>query len=1231
MIVWVYTAHQAEIYFLDASFVQIALGNDGMRIYRQGDTCRLRLPKTWRAEPYDEAHKVFRLFREDGQTAVLSLCPFTEGYGRFRPYAVENVFSIGSAIDDTFYLEDSRLPPHGVRIDGARRSMTIAPTAQVSRNGRSVTGTIPFSPGDVFRTYNLQFAIHGAFVLMNQVANLYTTAPLYQAIMEQPFEPVDRICLIPSHRTVHLEKKITIELEEPLPFSTRQFNPLIFMMGPAMTMGTASLTVGLMNMQQALLQGKSVQQSMSMLILPTVMLVSTLLWAPLQRFYEKRHEARHARRRLETYRAYLSAIEQEILQKEKFYEEQCRASFLTPDVSLQKLPHFIYRHHPRQADWMFLYLGEGQVHFTVDLQCAFRLSREDPLRTDVENLRKRTETRDGCPVVFSLLENRYLYLFEPDGAHAFFDTLLLQIVIYFSPCHCRLAFLADADWLQSHVELRSLPHVWCDAFRLLISGEKEIRILEHKMRTYPQLHFIVCSRKKHVSFSADLSNYTILYFDMPQKPVLCDAEIRCSQGKGIQSDNYFEQAFTWEPLSLPFSHYIGVLRRYADQSREEIDAVSFLRLYGIHGVPKLPMQGKGEERSVWIGRTTDHEPFLLDLSEYGYGPHGLIAGMTGSGKSELLQNIVIGLMLRYTPEEVQFVLIDFKGGGLSGSILRNQTSMAHIAATLSNLSIAEMERALWSLRREIARRQKVFQECAAMHGVVISDIHACRRYRTMPDLIIIVDEFAQLKKERPEFLAELIALARVGRSLGLHLLLATQKPAGVVDEQIWSNCHFKICLKVQSAADSREVIETGDAAGIQNPGEMYVLCDGHLYHVYGVYAGGAKEQARVQVSTLALNGAITETLTDAADSETEARFLLQCIDAAYGRKTTRPLWENLPAQISFYQTGRPAYGVGKIDAIQTGTFPWFTFATANLWYVAPDHERRHRFAASLMDCLDRDCPAKAKLIGVGLKKECRRHPWAVLEAEEEERFQLLMKQMERERSDTFWIVFADAQILPDYPFLQDWFSQILLRHGEHVHCIFGTDVSSALTHRFRARFEKRIAFSSMQEAGALFERGVHRSCSGNDGLVLNREEIARCRFICDFPKSASTRPSFLPAMPETVRPEENEASILLGIHRDTLTKYAWPRHKKLALVTVYTDEKELFRPFLQQPNAVYMTVEEYRLLKEHERKQYDAVLLGGKGYKDQFLFPIDHRRPLRPKEALLIVGSRQEVIHLVES
>jgi len=156
-------------------------------------------------------------------------------------------------------------------------------------------------------------------------------------------------------------------------------------------------------------------------------------------------------------------------------------------------------------------------------------------------------------------------------------------------------------------------------------------------------------------------------------------------------------------------------------------------------------------------------------------------------------------------------------------------ALPHLAATISNLSGNILYRALVSLEAEIKARQRIFNESAAALGVDKLDINSYHKYykggrlsRPLPHLIIIIDEFAQLKTQQPDFLTQLINVAQVGRSLGIHLILATQKPSGIVDPQIMSNSRFKVCLKVADKQDSIDMINKPDAAMIKNPGRLYL-------------------------------------------------------------------------------------------------------------------------------------------------------------------------------------------------------------------------------------------------------------------------------------------------------------------------------------------------------------------------------------------------------------------------
>ena len=198
-------------------------------------------------------------------------------------------------------------------------------------------------------------------------------------------------------------------------------------------------------------------------------------------------------------------------------------------------------------------------------------------------------------------------------------------------------------------------------------------------------------------------------------------------------------------------------------------------------------------------------PFVIDLVSD--GPHGLVAGTTGAGKSELLRSLVVGLAVNLPPDELNVVLIDFKGGSAFDAC----ADLPHTVALVTDLDEHLAGRVLRCLRAELGYRERLLREA----GVASLDEH--RRIpspKPLPRLLVVVDEFAFLALEFPEFMPALVDIAQRGRSLGLHLILATQRPAGVVDNKIKANTNLRIGLRVQDDGDSMDVVGTRDAAAI---------------------------------------------------------------------------------------------------------------------------------------------------------------------------------------------------------------------------------------------------------------------------------------------------------------------------------------------------------------------------------------------------------------------------------
>jgi DNA segregation ATPase FtsK/SpoIIIE, S-DNA-T family len=239
---------------------------------------------------------------------------------------------------------------------------------------------------------------------------------------------------------------------------------------------------------------------------------------------------------------------------------------------------------------------------------------------------------------------------------------------------------------------------------------------------------------------------------------------------------------------------------------ERVDAASIRELWRRAGPTVAPVAPLG---------VSEQGVFTLDLVRD--GPHGLIGGTTGSGKSELLRTLVAGLAASADPTQLTFVLIDYKGGAAFDECAR----LPHTVGMVTDLDEQLGERALLALDAEVRYRERRLRDAGVDS---LRDYQALRAAEPLPRLLVVIDEFATMAKDLPDFLSALVSVAQRGRTLGVHLLLATQRPSGAVNENIKTNTNLRIALRVQDPGDSTDVIGTRDAADLSRhqPGRAYV-------------------------------------------------------------------------------------------------------------------------------------------------------------------------------------------------------------------------------------------------------------------------------------------------------------------------------------------------------------------------------------------------------------------------
>ena len=663
-----------------------------------------------------------------------------------------------------------------------------------------------------------------------------------------------------------------INMEEP---------SLILTIGPMFTMALTSFSTAFGTINGISSGTMTVKQALPSLIMAGSMFLSMLVWPIISRVIDKKRRKKKEAERIKKYEEYLEGKTKEIDAIIENQSQTLKDKYITLDecanIVLRKKVN-LWQRSINQSDFLALRLGIGNMPIYADIHYSkqdFTLE-DDELRQKIEKIVEERKLLTNVPIVFSLVEKYITSIIGTNALiHEFFKGQLLQLITYHSYEFLKIVVFTDKEHTSSYDYFHNIPYLFDDLhqtrfFATDLDETKEISLY---------LERIYQDRKANKTSYVDTPPYYIIITD--NYHMYRDVEII----KDILSDGsnfgFSLVIFSEKLQNLPSEckNFINVYKERSGIFESEISAgnqrefktefcddynvninecvrkisnipiefnnddkalpntISFMEMYNVGKVEQLnilqryQLNNSQKSLAVPVGVEKSGSLLKLDLHEKYHGPHGLIAGMTGSGKSEFIITYILSMAINFSPLDVAFILIDYKGGGLAGAFENRETgvSLPHLAGTITNLDVSEMNRSLTSIQSELRRRQQIFNEARDKLGESTVDIYKYQKFfkegkveEAIPHLFIICDEFAELKSQQPDFMDQLISTARIGRSLGVHLILATQKPSGVVNDQIWSNSRFRVCLKVQEKSDSNEMIKVPDAAFLKQAGRFYL-------------------------------------------------------------------------------------------------------------------------------------------------------------------------------------------------------------------------------------------------------------------------------------------------------------------------------------------------------------------------------------------------------------------------
>ena len=673
-----------------------------------------------------------------------------------------------------------------------------------------------------------------------------------------------------------LEDSETIVLENPpLPEKNNELYYFIAL-GASFTLAITSLATLLTVFLSVASKSSSIKEEKNLIIISVFLIFCSIIFPFLIKILQKSSNEKKEGKRILLYSEYLKrqkeTIANFVTKKANYIKRKYPSS---EEWQKRVLDNTIWNRDIDSDDFLTLRFGTGDIQADINIDShKLSFTYENPiLKEQLNDIQNYSLSMKNTPIPISLTKNSFLpIIIKEDYYNSYIEMLLLQLISFHNN-NLKLVFLVSEENCNLWNNYKFLPHVddnqneirffaydkidtnniinyLEEAYQNRIQKLKNSSIQDNKeyYTSFNNYYLIITDRLQDILnyeiinkiISGDNYGFSLLSFERHKKYIEYKTYIEVKEdiivSKNIKGNGGIPNTF--KPDFPKKIDIYNIVKKMANLPVLEYNSktalpkeISLLDLYKVGKVEQLNILDRWEKNNTLlslgcpIGATNNNEIIEMNLHEHQQGPNCLISGMVGSGKLELLKTYITSMCINYSPKEVQFILIDYKNAGLVKTFKNN---LPHIVGTMTELEQSELYRFYIYLNNEINKRKELFTNIQKKTNEITMNIYKYQKLynegivsEKIPHLFIICYEYFELYTQHQDYLSDLLNLIYSASYVGIHLILCTQKPSEVLNNQILNNSKLKISLKVQSLIDSEKVLNRREAASISNPGRFY--------------------------------------------------------------------------------------------------------------------------------------------------------------------------------------------------------------------------------------------------------------------------------------------------------------------------------------------------------------------------------------------------------------------------